>query len=322
MSGFTCRVFRCRRRRRAGNVSASRERSLVLTSLSATPLIVSTEFGPVEVVRSEGKGPAVLFFPGGHCSAATPVGTDLYTELGFEVIVFSRPGYGRTDVGLLSAAEFVPAVRECCNSLGIKHAAAAVGVSFGGLQPLHVALATDLASRLVLHSCAPSTHSFPDGRRERLVAPLVFGPTMGRGSWAAVRALVASERGLRTMMATLSQLPVETWWATWTAADQAGAVRTFRAMDSGTGFLNDVRQATQDLARYRRLVQRSVACPTLVTASRHDGGVAFSHAEDLASTIPGAQLVETDAPSHFFWLGPSRRRILEAVAGFLRERST
>jgi pimeloyl-ACP methyl ester carboxylesterase len=122
------------------------------------------------------------------------------------------------------------------------------------------------------------------------------------------------------MMATLSQLPVETWWATWTAADRAAAVRTFRAMDSGTGFLNDVRQAGSDRARYRRLVQRMVACPTLITASRHDGGVAFSHAEDLASTIPGAQLIETDAPSHFFWLGPPRRRVLEAAASFLRAR--
>jgi pimeloyl-ACP methyl ester carboxylesterase len=124
------------------------------------------------------------------------------------------------------------------------------------------------------------------------------------------------------MMATLSRLPVETWWATWTAADRASAVRTFMAMDSGMGFLNDVRQAGSDRARYRGLVQRSVECPTLITASRHDGGVAFAHAEDLASTIPGAQLVETDAPSHFYWLGPPRRFVLESVAAFLREHST
>ena len=145
---------------------------------------------------------------------------------------------------------------------------------------------------------------------------------MGPATWAAVRALVASEWGLRTMMGTLSHLPVETWWATWTAADHAAAVHTFRAMDSGTGFVNDVRQAEPDRARYRRLVQRSVACPTLVTASRHDGGVAFAHAEDLAGTIPGARLAETDAPSHFFWLGPPRHRVLESVASFLRETST
>ena len=294
----------------------------MLTSVAATPLIVSTGFGPVEVVRSLGNGPVVLFFPGGHCSAATPIGADLYAELGFDVIVFSRPGYGRTDVGQLSAAEFVPAVRECCKSLGITRAAAVIGVSFGGLQALQVATAIDLASHLVLHSCAPSTRPFPDTRRERLVTPLIFGPTVGAATWAAVRALVASERGLRTMMGTLSQLPVDTWWPTWTAADRAAAVRTFRAMDSGMGFLNDVRQAEPDRARYRLLVQRSVAIPTLITASRHDGGVAFAHAEDLASTIPGAQLVETDAPSHFFWLGPPRRRVLQAVGGFLSERST
>jgi pimeloyl-ACP methyl ester carboxylesterase len=297
----------------------------MLASVFANPaghaLVVSTGFGPVEVVRSMRNGPVVLFFPGGHCSAATPIGADLYAELGFDVIVFSRPGYGRTDVGPLSAAEFVAAVRECCYYFGVTRAAAVVGVSFGGLQALHVATATDLASHLVLHSCAPSTRRFPDTRQERLVAPLVFGPTTGRATWAAVRALVASERGLQIMMGTLSHLPVATWWATWTVADQAAAVRTFEAMDSGTGFLNDVRQAEPDRARYRRLVQRGVACPTLITASRDDGGVAFAHAEDLADTIPGARLVETDAPSHFFWLGPPRRRVLEAVAGFLRQGS-
>jgi hypothetical protein len=50
--------------------------------------------------------------------------------------------------------------------------------------------------------------------------------------------------------------------------------------------------------------------------------VAFAHAEDLARTIPHAALVETDAPSHFFWLGPPRRRVLEAVVRFLGESSS
>ena len=159
--------------------------------------VVDTGFGPVEVAHHPGDGAAILFFAGGHCDAATPAGADLYTELGYEVLSFSRPGYGSTDVGPLSAAEFVPAVGECCDTLGITNVAAVVGVSFGGLQALHVAASTDLAPRLVLHSCAPSTLPFPDTRRDRAAVPLAFGPVTGRATWAVIRSLVASDKGLR-----------------------------------------------------------------------------------------------------------------------------
>ena len=64
-------------------------------------------------------------------------------------------------------------------------------------------------------------------------------------------------------------------------------------------------------------MQQEVGCPTLVTASRHDGGVAFEHAQDFAATIPGASLREVTAPSHLFWLGPEALDARNAVAGFL-----
>ena len=56
---------------------------------------------------------------------------------------------------------------------------------------------------------------------------------------------------------------------------------------------------------------------TLVTASRDDAGVAFRHAEDFARTIPTAMLVELDAPSHLFWIGPTRAQAETAVHAFL-----
>ena len=121
------------------------------------------------------------------------------------------------------------------------------------------------------------------------------------------------------MMGSLSTLPVDVWWDEWTDDDKASARRTFYSMASGTGFVNDVRQAGPDLAHYRRMAQRSVPCPTLVTASRHDCGVAFAHAEDLALTIPHTTLAETYAPSHFFWIGAARRRTLEAVTTHLMD---
>lgn len=288
---------------------------------SVDTLCIGTALGPVEVTITEGtERPAVLCFPGGHATATTPLGTGLYTELGYRVVNFSRPGYGRTQVGALTAAEFVPAVAEACEQLDIGEAAATVGISFGGLQATAVAVSLPyLAPRLVLHSCAPSTLPYPDTALERLAVPFVFGPSAQRFTWRVVRALTSSDPGLRLMMSSLSSVPTGRWWDTWTSADRAAARATFAQMDSGSGFELDVRQAGADRTTYRESTLRSVPCPTLVTASRRDGGVSFQHAEDFVRTIPRSRLVETDAESHFYWLGPERRALADTIRTFLAD---
>lgn len=282
--------------------------------------VVETSIGPVEVSLTAGAGEVVLFFPGGHTTAATPLGADLYAELGYRPLTFSRPGYGLTDVGQLTAAEFVPAIAQVCELLEITAAAATVGLSFGGLQAIHVAARLrHLAPRLILHSCAPSSLPYPDTSLERFGGPLAFGPRSQRLTWRTVRALTSSDRGMRAMMASLSKLPVEQWWEGWTSAERAAARDTFSRMSSGSGFVTDLRQASADRSAYRESVLRSLPCPTLVTSSRQDGAVSFTHAEDFLRTIPDSRLIETGAWTHFAWLGPSRLTIVEAVRNFLDE---
>ena len=254
--------------------------------------LVETPSGGVEVVIRPGELPPVLFFPGGHCTATSDCGWELYRSLGHGIVSFSRPGYGRTSVGALSAAEFVPALDECCGALGIGAVAAAVGVSFGGIQAIAAAVGLPgLISRLALHSCAPSTYSYPDTIQERLAAPLVFSPRPQRLTWTVASNVVRTERGLRMMVGRLSTEPLEQWWGGWTEADKQAARRFFQTMSSGSGFVLDLRQARQDRAAFRRHLQTLVPCPTLVTGSRRDRGVRFAHAEDLAATIPSTQLV-------------------------------
>jgi hypothetical protein len=59
----------------------------------------------------------------------------------------------------------------------------------------------------------------------------------------------------------------------------------------------------------------------MVTATRHDAGVAFAHAEDYAGTMPRATLVELTAPSHLFWLGPAHAEAQAAVSAFMDSNS-
>jgi len=282
--------------------------------------IVSTSAGPVEIVQVQGRRPPVLFFPGGHCSASCHCGWELYTESGHGIVSFSRPGYGGTRVGPLSAAEFAPLVREVCEQLEIPMIAAAVGVSFGGLQAVQVAADPELrVPRLVLHSCAPSGLPYPDTRMEAIGGPVLFSPLLQGLVWRLVRRLVRSDSGLRRMMARLSKLPVGDWWEQLSAADRDEARALFHSMQSDSGFVNDLRQGHARGAAARREAMSKVRCPTLVTASPHDRGVSFAHAVDLADAIPGAVLVELDSPSHIFWIGPGRERLVSIVSSFLDE---
>lgn len=262
----------------------------------------------------------VLLFPGGHCSATTPLGQDVYEELGLRVVTVSRPGYGATRVGDLTAAAFVPAVTEVAATLGVTRFAAVVGVSFGGLQALRTTVATDLAARLVLHSCAPSRLPFPDTRRDRAMAGVVFHPRVERATWAATRAMVRTDRGLRLMMGELSTLPAGAWFDDWSADEREQARATLLSMGSGRGFVLDVSQGRAAGSAEREEIQRAVGVPTVITASRSDGGAAFEHALDFEATITGSKVVETEAPSHFAWIGASRRVLLEALREFLAVR--
>ncbi len=119
------------------------------------------------------------------------------------------------------------------------------------------------------------------------------------------------------MAAALSTEPNDAWWDEFSDADREAARTLFASMRSDRGFALDLRQARAAGAGERRAALSRVACPTLITGSRRDGGVRFAHAESLAATIPGAQLTELDAPCHLFWLGPSREQAASAVASFL-----
>ena len=280
--------------------------------------IVATSSGPVEVALLPGERAPVLFFPGGHCGAAVDCGWSLYTEAGHGIVAFSRPGYGRTRVGRRTAAEFAPLVREVCEQLEVTEVAASVGVSFGGMQAVHVAADPALVvPRLVLHSCAPSTLPYPDTRAEAVLGPIAFSPALQGLVWGMIHRMVRSEAGLKRMLARLSNLPIERWWPELNDTDRDAARTLFRSMRSDSGFVTDLRQGRADGAAARRGALAAVRCPTLVMGSPHDRGVSIAHARDFAASVTGAVLVELDSPSHLFWIGPGRDQLAEVVRRFV-----
>jgi pimeloyl-ACP methyl ester carboxylesterase len=227
------------------------------------------------------------------------------------VLAPSRPGYGRTPLSTgTSVTGFADVTRALCAHLGIIRVAAVVGTSAGG--PTAVAMAarqTDLVQRLILQS-AVGPLPYPD-RRTRLGAYLLFAGRTERVTWRAVSAMmrVAPGASLRWWLGQLSTLPARRVVAALRPEDRATVHALFTAMRSGHGFRNDLR-ATPDLTA-------DVVQPTLVIATRHDGGVPFAHARALAATIRRAQLVESQADSHLIWLGADWPTIARTIRVFL-----
>jgi pimeloyl-ACP methyl ester carboxylesterase len=285
--------------------------------------LLATSGGRLEVwIRDEPDQPRapVLYFHGGHESAITAPASELYVELGYRVVRVSRPGYGHTDVGPLSPAAFAPLVDEARALLGIDSFTAVIGTSFGGPQAIEYAGRYPArTSALILHSAGPSTLPYPDSAAQRLLGPVMFHPSVERYVWSAVNLLLrrAPRLGLRLMMSSLSTQPVSTWLPLVEEPDRQAMRDVFAGMRSGRGFITDLSYAGTRYQETRRTAQQRVSCPTLITASRHDRGVAWAHAEDLAATIPLARLEALPAPSHLYWIGPPRTYLLATIRGFL-----
>jgi pimeloyl-ACP methyl ester carboxylesterase len=273
--------------------------------------VVSLAAGPVEYRLGRAGVGTVLVFHGGHVRAGLALGEDVFTAAGYGVLAPSRPGYGRTPVRTGgSPAGFADATRELCEHLGIGQIAAVVGTSGGSHTAITMAARhPDLVTRLILQS-AVSFLPWP-GRTTRLGAHLVFGPATESLTWRAIHALMrrAPDRGLRLMLGPLSTGPAGTVLAGLSQTDRATLVALFSRMRSGHGFVNDLRP-TPD-------VTAEVGQPTLVIASRQDRAVPFAHARSLASAIRHAELVTSQAGSHFIWFSGDYPQVADRIRGFL-----
>ncbi|MFI6456298.1 alpha/beta fold hydrolase [Streptosporangium amethystogenes] len=271
--------------------------------------VAALSAGPVEY-RLERQGEdAVILFHGGHMRADLPLGEEVFLDLGYSLLVPSRPGYGRTPLRTgTTPVAFADAVADLCDHLGFGRVAAVVGVSAGG--PTAVTMAArhpGLVRRLILES-ALSFLPYPD-RRTRLAANIVFSPVTEKVTWGAVHALMrlTPAVGLRMMLADLATQPARRAVAALTPADRERLVTLFSRMRSGSGFLNDLRPCPD--------VTDEVTQPALVIASRNDGAMPYAHAESLMAHLPKAELVESRAASHFIWFAED----YPAVAGRIRD---
>lgn len=271
----------------------------------------------VEYRVSRGDGRAVVIMHGGHMHAAIELGEDVYRQLGYTVIVPSRPGYGSTSANVGGArGGFADAVAGLVDQLGCTEVSAVVGISAGGPTAVEMAARhPDLVRRLVLENSVSSL-PWPD-RFTRVAGGLLFAPPAEGAVWAATRLFLrrAPNLGLLALMAPLTDRSTRQVIAEFDENERAAVIDLFSQMSSGRGFQIDLASAMPST------LVASALQPALVIASRHDGSVGLEHAEDLVANLPNADLMVNEASSHLMWFGPASDTIAPRLRAFLSETS-
>jgi pimeloyl-ACP methyl ester carboxylesterase len=281
----------------------------------STVEVVTLSGSVIEYRVVAGSDRAVVIMHGGHMHAGIELGEQVFRELGYTVVVPSRPGYGQTPiVAGGDRNRFADHVAELIRHLGCRDVAAVVGISAGG--PWAIALASrhrDLVQRVVLQNSV-SDLEWPD-RATRVAARLAFGARVERLTWAITRCClrIAPVLTLRGLMFPLTTRPSRRVVSEFSSSERDALVHLFCNMRSGNGFGLDLR------TRPSVAELESVTQPCLVVASAHDGSVEMEHAESLATHLRDATLSINQTSSHLMWFGPSSDSIPPTLQHFLSE---
>jgi len=273
--------------------------------------LARTKLGLIEY-RSVGQGPAVLVLNGGHTNCHSPLGHEaFFLQQGFQLIIPSRPGYGRTPSSTGRTAEtFADALVSLLDHLQLDQVII-VGISAGGPTALQLAgRHPERVSKVILQNAAT------DGRYAsgmiRFGTYVLFNPVLEGMVWAAFRRLgrVAPQAALKSLMGGLTCLPIDQVLSTMSPVQQQAALAFLQVSRSGSGFLHDIHHHCGDLGR--------VTAPVLVITSKYDGLVDSSHATYVQDHIPQAQLFVSEAESHLMWFSAHDHEIQARMQAFLQ----
>jgi pimeloyl-ACP methyl ester carboxylesterase len=246
--------------------------------------------------------------------------TAVLADGGLRVLAPSRPGYLGTplDVGR-SPADQADALTALLDHLGAGQSAV-VGMSGGGPVALQMALRhAERVRALVLASAFTRRYAVPGSALARRLflsdaAGWLLRRVFERSPAMGTRALIAP-------MSTLKGRALASYLQS-IAADPS-ALRVLRQV-AGTmtslsrrrvGMENDFAQ----LAVLADLPLGRIRCPVLVIHGRADGNVPFGHAEYVAASVSGAELVAVEQGSHICQIGPGSAAANERMIAFLRE---
>jgi pimeloyl-ACP methyl ester carboxylesterase len=275
--------------------------------------VVNTTHGPIEYRLTGEEKSVILILNGGHCSdCATPLPFEAFLlDLGFQLLIPSRPGYGNTPSSTGRTAEqFADMLIELLDALHIP-SATILAISAGGRTALQLAgRHPDRVEKIVLQG-ALTHNDWPD-KKTKLLSYFLFNPIVEKGLWCFFRFLIQKYPlgTLKIMMKSFTTLPVEQVIKRMSDNQQMEAIKFLQHLQSGSGFLNDIRHRSGDISR--------IQAPTFIIHSKYDGSNPVTHAEFAANYISQAELFLSESESHLIWFHDHHEEIKEKVASFLK----
>jgi pimeloyl-ACP methyl ester carboxylesterase len=277
--------------------------------------IAQLDQGPVEyriAGSNTGQEPAILVLNGGHTHCDSPLGHEpFFLKHGYQLIVPSRPGYGKTPSSVGKTADaFADVLVSLLDHLHIDRVIV-VGISAGGPTTLQFAARhPERVSKVILQNAVISGDFAPP--LVRLGAHVIFNRWTERFTWAGFRmfARLAPMTALKSMLGSLTSLPTAQVLAAMTESQKQAALAFLLSSRSGSGFLLDLDHQGGDLRR--------ISAPTLIITSQYDGSVDFSHPQKAAADIPNAELFVSPAESHLMWFSAHNAAIEAKMESFLQ----
>ncbi len=275
--------------------------------------IIETSKGKIEYLFI-GNGPTVLIVHGGHGSCRADYKYDQLLKKGFSVLIPTRPGYKGTPIESgKTAEETADLFSELLKDLNIKKVFL-IGNSAGGPTALEFAKRyPNIVQKLVLEAAVvkPWFHKLT---YQYYGAKVIFNPKRQRKFWGnlAIQLKQNEKKTLLQNIKLFTKLKPEYVLNRMTKGDiQYLKKYMVTENDSGTGFIYDVEHRAKDIQK--------ITCPTLIIHSKNDGSVPFSHAEYANRKILNSKLFVAPTDSHFIYIGPGSKEVLQKRTDFLLE---
>ena len=276
--------------------------------------LIETKFGKIEYTII-GNGQPIVFLHGGHSNCHETLFLKGYDLSQFQLILPSRPGYGRTPLGKNEQpAEAAKLVSSLLQQLKIEEIII-VGISAGGLTAIELAaLLQSKAKQLILISAVTkkwltsNDELYKKGKK-------VFSPKKEKFNWKMFRVFF---RLIPRKMTKVLFEGLSTKKGLKITDEEIAEVRamTFK-QSSGNGFVADLDQEISEE------IITNIQCPTLILHSQNDKPVKLEMAEYANKKIPNSELKIYDNKwGHLLWIGKESKIPIEDVNKFIKNKAS
>ena len=274
--------------------------------------IIKTDVGTIEYTL-EGKGKTVLIIHGGNDNCFTDIKQQHLIDDGYQVLVPSRPGYGKTSIEFgKTASEQADFLKILLDSLKINKAAILAN-SAGGAVALEFAKKYSENTACLIMEEAITKTWVPKFSAQYFGMKYLMHPKRQSKLWEKQRAEFENTRikHLNRICKIFSTLKPEYVLSEWDENDIEFYEKMLSQLNSGHGFINDVDHKAKDI--------HLITVPTLIIHSPFDKNVPFSHALYAHKKIRNSELFVAPALSHIIYMGKDCKYILDKRISFLKD---